>query len=309
MRIAFCGTPDFAVPSLQALYDNGHEITVFTQPDRKKGRGGRVSMPPVKEVAVALGIPVFQFEKISCDEGVKALMSVAPELMVTAAFGQILSKAILDIPELGCINVHGSLLPKYRGASPIQQAVIDGEKITGVTTMLTEVGLDSGDILMSKQVEIGENETAGELFDRLSVVGAELLIDTIAKIQQGDITRTPQDSLLATKCKTIKKENARIDFSKSSLEIHNLVRGMNPWPIAFTTWNGETVKIHKTQVRNDIKTNEPFGTCFIASPKQGLFVSTGDGAIEILSIQLPNSRVMNSKELLNSKKLLGEVFR
>lgn len=308
MRIAFLGTPDFALPSLQAMFDEGHEITVFTQPDRKKGRGGRMSMPSVKELALSLGLPVMQFEQIRCEEGIRALKAFAPELMITVAFGQLLTAEILDIPKHGCINVHASLLPEYRGAAPIQQAVIDGKKVTGVTTMMTDVGLDTGDILLVRETEIGENETAGELFCRLSVMGAEVLRDTVRALLDGCLTRKPQDNSLAVKCRTIKKEQARIDFSKAADEIHNLVRGMNPWPVAYTMWNGETVKIHKTLLHPEMQTDAKPGTCVTASAKQGLFVATGNGVIEVLSIQFPNSRVMTAKELLNSRKLLDEVF-
>ena len=175
MRIAFCGTPDFAVPSLQMLIDEGHELALFTNPDKPKGRKGELTPPPTKVLAEKHGIPVYQFEKIRRPEGIEALRAFAPDLMVTAAFGQILSAENLSIPKYGCINVHGSLLPKYRGAAPIQWSIIEGEKITGVTTMLTDVGLDTGDMLLRREVEIGENETAGELFDRLAAIGAELL--------------------------------------------------------------------------------------------------------------------------------------
>ena len=309
MRIAFLGTPDFAVPSLRILHDMGHDICVFTQPDRQKGRGNKIAMPPVKEEAVRLGLPVFQFEKIRCEDGVNALRSFAPDLMVTAAFGQILSREILDIPKYGCINVHASLLPEYRGAAPIQQVVIDGREKTGITTMLTEEGLDTGDILIQRETEIGENETAGELFDRLSIMGADVLKETIIALEKGTLTRTPQDSSRATKCRTIKKEQGRIDFSVSAKNIHDLVRGMNPWPTAFCFWDDLTLKIHKTLVRNDVTTDAEPGTCFIADSKKGLFIATGDGVIEVLQMQLPGSRVMTAKEVLNSKKMLGVVLK
>ena len=187
MRIAFCGTPDFAVPSLQMLIDEGHELALFTNPDKPKGRKGELTPPPTKVLAEKHGIPVYQFEKIRRPEGIEALRAFAPDLMVTAAFGQILSAENLSIPKYGCINVHGSLLPKYRGAAPIQWSIIEGEKITGVTTMLTDVGLDTGDMLLRREVEIGENETAGELFDRLAAIGAELLKETIECLEKGEL--------------------------------------------------------------------------------------------------------------------------
>ena len=308
MRIAFLGTPDFAVPSLEALYDRGDDITVFTQPDRPKGRGGKMAMPEVKEKALSLGIPVKQFEKISTQDGVEALREFAPDLMVTAAFGQILSKEVLDIPKFGCINVHASLLPEYRGAAPIQQVIEDGKKVTGVTTMMTETGLDTGDILCVIKTQIGENETAGELFDRLSHIGGQCLIQTIEKLENGTLTRTPQDHSKATKCRTIKKEHGKIDFTKSAQKIHDLVRAMNPWPCAYCELNGEIIRIHRTLMHPEITTDSLPGTCIVANSKEGLFVATGDGVLEITQIQLPGKKAMDAKALLNGKKMLGEVL-
>ena len=188
MKIAFLGTPDFALPSLKMLHERGDDVVVFTQPDKPVGRKAVMTPPPVKKAALEYGMKVYQFDKIKSEEGVAALKAEAPELMVTAAFGQILSRENLAVPKYGCINVHGSLLPKYRGAAPIQWAVINGEKITGVTTMLTDIGLDTGDILLKKETEIGENETAGELFDRLAEMGAELLKETIEALERGEVT-------------------------------------------------------------------------------------------------------------------------
>ena len=309
MKTAFLGTPDFALPSLKMLYEAGHDITVFTQPDRKKGRGGKFAFPPVKELALSLGLPVMQFEKISCPDGVAALKACAPDLMVTVAFGQILTQEILDIPVHGCINVHASLLPEYRGAAPIQQAVIDGKTVTGVTTMLTDIGLDTGDILLMRETEIGENETAGELFDRLAVLGAELLTDTVESLEKGTLVRKKQDESRATKCRTIKKEHGKINFERSASEIHNQVRGMNPWPCAYAFWDDIAVKVHKTVVRSDLNSNAAPGTCFIASAKQGLFVATGNGVLEITELQMPGGKAMSAKALLNSKKMQGVVLK
>lgn len=310
MKIAFLGTPSFAVPSLEMLAESGHKICVFTQPDRPKGRGHGITMPPVKEFALKKGLPVFQFEKIRSAEGIEALKDFAPDLMVTAAFGQLLSQENLDIPKYGCINVHGSLLPKYRGAAPIQQAVIDGEKITGVTTMMTDIGMDTGDILLRKQTEIGENETFGELYDRLAVLGAELLSETINKLIDGTLERIPQNESEATKCGKIKKEDALIDFSKPAVQIHNLVRGLNPEPSSYALMNGQNVKIFETVLHPEMQGfNEAVnGECVIASAKKGLFVKTGDGIIEISALQFPSSKRMAAKAALNSRKLLGEIF-
>ena len=318
MRIAFLGTPEFAVPSLKMLVESGHEIAVFTQPDRPKGRGKSLAMPEVKVFALEAGLPVYQFEKIRSEEGVAALREFAPDLMVTAAFGQLLSKADLDVPKYGCINVHGSLLPKFRGASPIQSAIIAGERITGCTTMLTEIGMDTGDILLYKEVEIGEDETYGELYARLSVLGAELLKDTIDALENGTLTRTPQNGDEATRCKTIKKSEAQIDFSLPSKRIHDLVRGLDPSPIAYAVYAGGSIKIFKTKPlgedssllfeANEAGENAAIGECVIASSKKGLVVKTGDGYIEIRELQFPNAKRMDAKAALNGKKLLGVVF-
>ena len=307
MRIAFLGTPDFAIPSLQMLVEQGHNLAVFTQPDRPKGRHGTLTPPPVKELAQKCGIPVFQFEKISAADGVQALHNFAPELMVTAAFGQILSRENLEIPTHGCINVHASLLPKYRGAAPIQWAVIQGEKVTGVTTMLTDVGLDTGDILMFRETEIGENETAGALFDRLAVLGAQVLKDTLAALVAGTLTRTPQENALATKCRMIKKESGKIDFRSTSQQIHDLVRGMNPWPVAFAQLDGETVKIWETR-KTDRRAEGRAGECVIADPKEGLFIKTGDGLLEITELQFPGAKRMSARAALLGRPMHGRVL-
>ena len=314
MRIAFLGTPEFAVPSLKMLIEQGHEIEVFTQPDRPRDRGHGLAMPPVKAAALEAGIAVHQFERIKNEEGVRALKDFAPELMVTAAFGQILSRENLEIPKYGCINVHGSLLPKYRGASPVQSAIINGEKVTGVTTMLTDIGMDTGDMLLQHETKIGENETYGELYSRLAVIGAVTLRETIERLADGTLPRTKQDDALATKCAKIKKEDACIDFSKSSQRIHDLVRGLNPEPCAFAMLSGQKIKIISTRLVPDEKQYQILqnasvcGECVIADSKRGLFVRTGDGVTEITELQFPNSKRMNAKAALNSKKMLGCIF-
>ena len=312
MKIAFLGTPEFALPSLSMLVECGHEIAVFTQPDRPRDRGHGVAMPPVKELALKYGLPVFQFTRIRSEEGVEALRNFAPDLMVTAAFGQILSAENLSIPRYGCINVHGSLLPKYRGAAPIQWAVVNGEKITGVTTMMTDIGLDTGDILLSAETEIGPDETAGELYERLALMGAELLKETIDRLIEGTLERTPQNEEEATRCGIIKKEMALIDFSRPAQRVHDLVRGMNPAPIAFTTIDGSAVKVYKTRIAEEYSGGFPEaenGQCVIAKSKQGLFVKCGDGAvIEILELQFAGSKRMPAKAALNSHMLYGRVL-
>ena len=311
MKIAFLGTPEFAVPSLKMLINEGHEIEVFTQPDRPRDRGHGFAMPPVKLVALENGLPVHQFERIKSTEGVEALRAFAPDLMVTAAFGQLLSQDNLDIPKYGCINVHGSLLPKYRGAAPIQWAIIDGEKTTGVTTMMTSIGMDTGDILQTVETEIGENETYGELYDRLAVMGAELLKKTIAALKDGSLTRTVQDERYATKCRMIKKEDALVDFSSSAARISCLIRGLNPSPCAYAIMDGHRVKLLRALPHDDEMpefTDADIGECVIASSKKGLFVKTGRGLLEITELQFENSKPLSAKAALNGKKLEGKVF-
>lgn len=307
MRIAFLGTPDFAIPSFQILIEEGHTLALFTNPDRPKGRHGALTPPPTKELAQKHGIPVHQFEKIRLAEGVAALQAFGPELMVTAAFGQILSQEILDIPPLGCINVHASLLPKYRGAAPIQWAIINGEQITGVTTMLTEAGLDTGPILLKKETAIAENETAGELFGRLADIGATLLKETLAALSAGTLQPVPQNEAEATRCTMIKKETGRADFSKTSRQVHNLVRGVSPWPGAYAELEGETVKIWETRL-SERPEGGAIGACVIADPKEGLFVQTGAGLVEITELQFPGGKRMAAKAALLGHPMAGKRF-
>ena len=308
MRIAFLGTPDFAVPSLKMLIEEGHDLALFTNPDRPKGRHSTPALPPTKVLAQAHGIPVYQFEKIRLPEGVAALKAYGPELMVTAAFGQILSQENLDIPPLGCFNVHGSLLPKYRGAAPIQWAIIDGESKTGITIMRTEAGLDTGPILLQQETEIGEDETAGSLFDRLAQMGAALLREAIEKLQRGELSAVAQDASLATKCAMIKKEDGRLDFHKTASQIHNLVRGVNPWPGAYAELDGKNVKIWRTR-KTQLQGKGNIGQCVIADPKEGLFVQTGEGLLEILELQFPGGKRMDAKAALLGHNLAGERFQ
>ncbi|MEN6594307.1 MAG: methionyl-tRNA formyltransferase [Clostridiaceae bacterium] len=307
MKIAFLGTPEFALPSLDMLERSGHALGVFTQPDRPVGRHAVLTPPPTKVYAEAHGIPVFQFEKIRLPEGVQALRAFAPDLMVTAAFGQILSAENLAIPQYGCINVHGSLLPKYRGAAPIQWAVINGETETGITTMLTDVGMDTGDILLVDRVAIGENETAGELFERLSVLGAETLRRTIAALEAGTLVRTPQNESQATKCPMLKKEHGKIDFTKTTREVHNLVRGTNPWPGACALLEGEPLKVHITRLSTLDFGSAPFGT-LKGDAKTGLFVRCNDGWLEIVELQASGAKRMNAKDFLKGHPLVGKLL-
>ena len=292
------GTPDFAVPSLRALVDHGYEVVgVFCQPDRPKGRGHKLAACPVKELAQSTGIPVFQPERIKREEGVAMLKSCAPDLCVTAAFGQLLSQEILDIPPLGTINVHSSLLPKHRGSAPINWSIIKGDAVTGVTTMFTDKGMDTGDILLMRETPIGPAENAGELTDRLAVMGAQLLIETIRAIEAGTLARTPQDHAAATYEPKMDKELGRIDWSKSAQELDWLVRGTTPWPGAFTTLGEQTIKVFELDILDGPASGAP-GEIVAADAKRGLVVSCGDHDVALAQIQMPGAKRMNAKDYL-----------
>ena len=282
MRVVFMGTPQFAVPSLEALLDAGYDVVgAFTQPDRPVGRGHKLAACPVKEAALRRGVPVYQFERLRSEEGLACLRGLAPDLVVTAAFGQILSQALLDVPRLGTVNVHASLLPAYRGAAPINWCIINGETKTGVTTMLTDAGVDTGDMLLRRETDIGEMETAGELTERLAQMGAELLIETLAGYIAGEITPTKQDERLASRQPMLKKEMGRIDWTRSAAQIACQARGLNPWPCACTGYAGGVLKVYLARPAQG--EGEP-GTVLVASAKEGLIVACGEGALEILEM-------------------------
>jgi len=301
MKIVFMGTPEFAVPSLRALIEGGYDIAaVVTQPDRKAGRGHKLTPPPVKVLAEAHGIPVLQFQRIKSPEGVEALKSIAPDLIVTAAFGQILSKEILDIPALGCINVHASLLPKYRGAAPIQWAIIKGETKTGVTIMYMDEGLDTGDIISMRETSIGEDMTGGELYEKLAHVGAELLADTLPSIIDGTAPRTPQDNEQASYFPPLSKELGRIDWTKSAREIRNLVRALDPVMGAYALIGGDVIKIWRASVEPG--SAEP-GRIVQSDSKCGLVIGTGDGLLRVEEMQAPCCRRMTPREYFCGKTL------
>ena len=302
------GTPDFAVPSLRALCESGYDVVgVFCQPDRPKGRGNRLTPCPVKEEALRRGIPVFQPERIKRPEGVEALAGLSPDLCVTAAFGQLLSQEILDIPPRGTVNVHSSLLPRHRGSAPVNWAVIQGDAQTGVTTMLTDAGMDTGDMLLCERVDIGERETAGELTDRLAQLGAALLIRTLRAMEAGTLRPAPQDPQAATYEPKLTKETGRIDFSRSVREIDCLVRGTMPWPGAFTTLpDGQVMKVMEVRRAADAPTLEP-GRIVSADGKGGLVVSCGDGDVELVQIQMPGAKRMNARDYLRGHSMEAGV--
>lgn len=302
MRIAFLGTPDFAVPSLRALAAAGHDIAgVFTQPDRPRDRGQKTQPSAVKQAALELGLAVYEFERIRRSEGVAALVALAPDVMVTAAFGQILSQKILDIPKLGCVNVHASLLPKYRGPAPIQWAVINGETETGITAMLTEAGVDTGDILLQRKTEVDPCETAGELFGRLAALGAETIVETLRLLELGLIARTPQDHSAATHFPMLEKAHGRIDWNKSPREIVNLVRGVNPWPGAWTMCGCDVMKVWRAEPA--CMAGEP-GRILCVNQRDGLVIGARGGAVRILDLQMPGKRKLCSAEYLCGCRLV-----
>ena len=301
MRIVFMGTPEFAVPSLKALLDAGYGVVgVFTQPDRPVGRGHKLAACPVKKLALERGVPVYQFERLRNEEGLACLRSLAPDIVVTAAFGQILSQALLDVPKMGTVNVHASLLPAYRGAAPINWCILNGETRTGVTTMLTDAGVDTGDMLLRRETDIGEVETAAELSVRLSQLGAELLIETLKGYIAGEIAPIPQDERLASRQPMLKKEMGLIDWTRSAKEIACQARGLDPWPSAYTDYLGGTLKIYRAcPVEGE---GDP-GTVLRSSAKEGLFVACGEGALEVLEMQAPGGKRMSARAYLAGKKI------
>ena len=297
MRVVFMGTPDFAVGTLEAIIKEEHEVVgVVTQPDKPKGRGKNMQFTPVKEVAIANQIPVYQPLKVKEPEFIEELAKLNPEVIVVVAFGQILPKAILDMPKYGCVNVHASLLPKYRGAAPIQWAVIDGETESGVTTMLMDVGLDTGDMLKKTVIPLDKEETGGSLHDKLAVAGADLLIETLKELEAGTAVRTKQDDSLSNYAKMLDKQLGCIDFSKSAEEIERLIRGLNPWPSAFTGLDGKTLKIWAATVI-DKEADGEFGEK-VELTKAEILVKTGEGLLQLNEVQLEGKKRMETDAFL-----------
>lgn len=302
MKIVFFGTPDFALHSLRACVESGHEVAaVVTQPDRERDRR-KVTYSPVKQLALELGLKVLQYDEVS-REGVEELAALGADLFVTCAFGQILSQKILDIPPLGTINVHGSLLPKYRGSAPIQWAIINGDKVTGITIMRTALKVDSGDILMQQSTPIGEEETAGELFDRLAVMGGELLKKALQAISEGKAVYTPQDESKAVHCRMLGKADGLLDFNKDAHSLDCLIRGLTPWPSAFTKLGGKTLKILRAKPCDK---NGRAGEVFVESGVA--FVGCGKGSLQLLEVQLEGGKKMDISAFLLGHKLDGAVL-
>ncbi len=305
MRIIYMGTPDFAVPCLERLVKDGYDIAlVVTQPDKPRGRKQEMTPSEVKVCALSHGIEVYQPESLRTDEAYDYLKKFEPDYIIVAAYGKILPKRILDMPKFACINVHGSLLPKYRGAAPIQRSVLAGDKVTGITTMLMGEGLDTGDMLLKKEYEIDINATSGEVFDALSQSAPDLLIETIEKFTKGEIIPEKQNEAEATHAAMLSKEEAVIDWNKSAAEIHNTVRGMAPWPVAYTGYNGKKLKIF-TSCLTDEKTTIPAGK--IKEDKNKILVACGDGMLlEIASLQLEGGKRLEAKQFLAGHPVTDE---
>ncbi|WP_320959791.1 methionyl-tRNA formyltransferase [Enterocloster bolteae] len=322
MRIVFMGTPDFSVPALKALVEAGHQvIAVVTQPDKPKGRGKEVQMTPVKIQAMEYGIPVYQPAKVREASFVEVLKGLEADVYVVTAFGQILPKAVLELPKYGCINIHASLLPKYRGAAPIQWCVIDGERETGITTMMMDVGLDTGDMLEKAVIPIEEKETGGSLHDKLSMAGGDLILSTLKKLEEGTLVRTPQTDEGTCYAKMLTKSLGDIDWNQGAVSIERLIRGLNPWPSAYTMWNGKTIKIWAADVIAGreaadflsesgvpAETGTAPGTV-VCSDKRGLVVSTGGGLLSIRELQMEGKKRMDTPAFLRGYPIpAGDVF-
>ena len=317
MKIIFMGTPDFARDSLEAVYNAGYEIIgVVTNPDRPKGRGMKMISSPVKEFALEKELKIYQPEKVKNNiEFIDEIKSLNPDVICVVAYGKILPEEILNIPKLGCINVHGSLLPKYRGAAPIQWAILNGDKETGVTTMYMDKGMDTGDMILKEKVTIGEDETTGELWDRLSKIGGELLVKTLEQIEDRTAPREKQGEDY-TMAPMLNKDMAKIDWeNKSAIEVKNLVRGLNPIMGAYTFWNGKKIKFWKVDIakENEIMVDNletlKNGTVVVSNPKDGLYIKTKKGIIEVLEIQGENAKRMPIGDFLRGNKISEfEIF-
>lgn len=309
MRVIFMGTPDFAVPTLQAVIDAGHEVAaVFTQPDKAKGRGKAVVYTPVKEKALEYHIPVYQPVKVRDPEVIEQIRQMNPDVIVVVAFGQLLPKTLLDIPPYGCINVHASLLPKYRGAAPIQWAVINGEKISGVTTMYMAEGLDTGDMILKEEVMLDEKETGGSLHDKLSVIGAALLVKTLNMLKEGTAVREKQDdSLKGQYAKMLDKHMGAIDFNEPAVKIERLIRGLNPWPSAYTKLNGKTCKFWLA----DVDSSDYDGVCgeVVRVTKNDFVIKTGQGGLIVKELQLEGKKRMDAGAFMRGVSIKeGVIF-
>ncbi len=307
MNIVFMGTPDFAVPCLQRIIDDGHNVCgVFTQPDKPKGRGHRMTPPPVKELALKYDIPVYQPLKLRQGDSYDILKEINPDVIIVVAYGQILPANILELPEYGCVNIHASLLPRYRGAAPIQWCVINGEKKSGVTSMKMDVGLDTGDMLIQKEIDIGENENAEEFHDRLSALGADVLSQTLAELEKGSIVPKKQDDSFSNYAPMLSKDICPVDWNQPAQTVHNKVRGLYSWPCATADFNGKIIKIHKTVLAG--KVNGKPGE--IVENGKRLVVACGDGqGVEITVLQAQGKKAMTAADYLRGNPMeKGKLF-
>ena len=304
MKILFMGTPDFALFSLKALVEAGENVIgVVTQPDKPKGRGYALTPPPVKVYAVEAGIPVFQPQTLRGEEFAAQLSELDPDLIVVAAYGKILPANVLDYPKHGCVNVHGSLLPEYRGAAPMQRAIIDGKSETGITTMMMDVGLDTGDMLLKRVVTIEQNDNFEDIHDKLGACGAEVLLETIGAIRAGTLTREKQDGNLATYAAKIEKSDCVIDFTRSAMEVHNRIRGLSPIPLAFTyTPDGKMLKVTASEVVSTTGADAPAGTVTSVSGGK-ITVACGKGCVALLSVLPEGKKRMNASDFINGRKI------
>ncbi len=299
IRIVYMGTPDFAVEPLEAIIKAGYEVTaVVTQPDKQKGRGKEVKMTPVKECALRHGIPVFQPVKIKEPEAVAELEKYQADLFVVAAFGQLLSEEILNMPEYGCINIHASLLPAYRGAAPIQWAVLNGEKESGVTIMQMDKGLDTGDMLLKRSVELSPTETGDSLHDKLMHLGAELIVEALSKLEKGELVPEKQKDELSSYAKKLTKAMGQIDWSKDAVSLERWIRGLNSWPSAYTFFGGKTLKIWEAQVAEENGAQKAEPGQVVSVSREGFTVACGQGALQILSLQLEGKKRVLTREFL-----------
>lgn len=311
MKIIFMGTPDFSVGTLEALVEAGHDVVLaVTQPDKPKGRGKEMQFTPVKECAFKYNIPVFQPRKVREAECIEELRKYNADIMVVVAFGQILPKEILEMTPYGCVNVHASLLPKYRGSAPIQWAIIDGETVTGVTTMQMDEGIDTGDMLLKTEIPIDAKETGGSLFDKLMTAGAKLCVETLEGLQKKTITPIPQGETTTAYAKMLDKQLGNIDWSKSAIAIERLIRGLTPWPSAYTDWNGKVMKIWDAEVDFDtVETGEAKPGTIVKVEKDAFYVQTGDGVLKICELQIPGKKRMDAGAFLRGYQVkTGEIL-
>lgn len=306
IRTVFMGTPDFALATFEGLIEAGLNLVgVYTQPDRPKGRGKKLAAPPVKELALQHDIPVFQPRRLRDEETVAELAELKPDLIVVVAYGQILPQGVLDLPKYGCINVHASLLPRHRGAAPINKVIIDGDEVAGVTTMMMDIGLDTGDMLVKRSLPIFPQETAGQLHDRLALLGREAMAETLARLCAGTLSREVQDDSLSTYAGMMKKEDGCIDWSQDSTTIHNLVRGLDPWPAAYTTLEGQTLKVADTAVCE----GSGQAGAVLSADADGVVVACGQGALKINALQLPGKKRLSAADFVRGRALeLGTVL-